>query len=842
MPILNSSDLHPNITLLEAVNKELENEIKLLNAKKESLKLAQEVGHFGSWEIDLTTHKSIWSEQSYRIYKLDPNTTSPTLETFTSRVVEEDREKLAQGMASLSDGKIKTLTLRVRREDGVIITILINAKYIFNDVGVPVKMTGTTLDITELSNLKQENEELVSIIEHSSNEIYIVDIETYQYLYANEQALNNLGYTRDEMYQMKLFDINKSLTLSHAKKLKTKLTEKGTLFNKSIHTKKNGETYPVQSYLQHRHYQGCEVGIVFSIDITERLKAEEKQRQQAQILEQIHDAVISTDLEGIITHWNHGAYTIHGYSADEIIGQHILTIYPQNEHQKMQWIQKQALRYGVHKDQITKLTKNGSLIHTNITASALKNDAGEVIGITRYSQDITHKKEMEDKLKSQTKLLNFQAYHDALTKLPNRALFDDRLQQSINHAHRHNERFALFFIDLDNFKQINDTLGHPYGDKILKIVAKRLSKCILNEDTLSRVGGDEFTLLRQNLETSESAAKVAEKIIQVLKQKIVLDGHTLHITASIGISLYPKDSILKNDLLKYADTAMYKAKDEGRDNYQFYSSEMTRLAFEKAVMESALHRAIDEKQFVVYYQPQIDLRDNSIVGVEALIRWNHPEMGLILPDKFISLAEESSFIQELDNYVMSQAMADIQELYAKGLNPGVLSLNLSIKQLMNDHFLQTLSDTISRTKFDVQWLEFEITESQMMLDPMKSIEILQTISEMGIKIAIDDFGTGYSSLAYLKKLPVNKLKIDQSFIQDLPEDEEDAAITKAVIALAKSLKLSLIAEGVEKHEQIEYLMKHECYLIQGYYYSKALSKTDITNYIQNNVIMPLDAL
>ncbi len=841
MPVKDLSQFYPNITLLEAANKELEENIQILHAKQESLRLAQEVGHFGSWEIDLATHKSIWSEQSYKIYKLDPKTTSPTLETFTSRVIKEDKQKLADTMAlAMSDGKIHSVTLRVKREDGVIITILINGKYIYNEAGQPIKLVGTTLDITELIRLKKENEELASILEHSSNEIYIVDVNTYKYLYVNEEAVRKLGYTKEEMYQMDLYDINKSLSKEHAAKLEAKLLKNGSLFNRTIHTKKDGSTYPVQSYLQHRHYQGKEVGIIFDIDISQLMNAEEKQRQQAQILEQIQDSVIATDLHGTITHWNNGAQNIHGYTAEEMIGKSIYILYPEKEHQKVRWVQQQCLHHGIHHDQMTKLTKEGNIIYTNITASVLKNDQGDVIGIIRYSQDITEQKYIEDQLKAQTKLLNFQAYHDALTKLPNRALFDDRLQQSISHAHRHNEKFALFFIDLDNFKQINDTLGHHYGDEVLKIVATRICECLEEEDTLSRVGGDEFTLLKQNLRTSESAAKIAAHINQILKPKITIDEHELYITASIGISLYPKDSVLKDDLLKYADTAMYKAKDGGKDNYQFYSSEMTRLAFDKAIMESALRKAITEKQFVVYYQPQVDLRDNRIVGVEALVRWKHPDMGLILPDQFIPLAEESNFIQEIDNYVMFQAMSDIQALYAMGLNPGVLSLNLSMKQLMGHHFLQTLTETISHTKFNVQWLEFEITESQMMQDPIRSVEILQTISDMGIKIAIDDFGTGYSSLAYLKKLPVKKLKIDQSFIQGLPNDEEDVAITQAVIALAKSLNLSLIAEGVEREEQIQYLIKHKCYIIQGYYYAQALSKEEITTYIQNNVIMPPD--
>ena len=828
--------IYPTITLLESANKKLQENIDLLNAKKDSLKLAQEVGHFGSWEIDLETHKSIWSEQSYRIYKLDPKTTSPTLETFTSRVIEEDKAKLAHAMSKLVDGKIQTLTLRVKRTDDVIITVLLNGKYIFNSVGKPIKLIGTTLDISEQVKLQQENEELASIIEHSNNEIYIVERHTYNYLYVNQKAVDTLGYSAEEMYSMNIFDINKSLSHEHAKKLDEILVRDGSLSNKTIHTRKDGTTYYVQSYLQKRTYQGKQVDIIFDIDISELIEAEEKQKQQAEILEQIQDSVISTDLNDIVTHWNHGASIIHGYTSEEMVGKSIHTLYPKSEEKKVHWIRQQALLHGSYQDQIYKITKNGDIIFTNVSASVLKNDSGKVIGITRYSQDITRKKEIEDQLKEQTKLLNFQAYHDTLTQLPNRALFDDRLQQSIASAHRHNETFALLFIDLDNFKQINDTLGHHYGDEVLKIVAQRLSSCIKEGDTLSRVGGDEFTMLIQNLNTSESASKIANRILHTLKPSMQIETHELHITASIGISLYPKDSILKNDLLKYADTAMYKAKDEGKNTHQFYSSEMTQLAFEKAVMESNLHRAIQENQFVVYYQPQIDIRDNSIVGLEALIRWKHPEMGLVLPNKFIPLAEESNFIQSLDIFVMQQAMKDIQKWYALGLKPGYLSL---IKQLMNPNFLDILQQSIEETQFKLEHLEFEITESQMMLDPMKSIEVLQKLSDMGISIAIDDFGTGYSSLAYLKRLPVNKLKIDQSFIQDLPENEEDVAITQAVIALAKSLNLTIIAEGVEKHEQIDYLMKQECCLIQGHYYSEAIDADSMQKYLENHKIQPL---
>ena len=828
-----------NITTKEMADeyKSLEKKTAVIEAQKESLRVAQKVGHFGSWEIDLITKKAIWSEESYLIYKMDPKTTKPTLDTFISRVIEEDKHLVAENMQALLSGGVKSAQLRIKRDDDIIITVLINAKIIFNKTGQAVKMIGTTLDISEQIKLKKENDELATIIEYSSNEIYIVEKVSYNYIYVNKKALETLGYTREELYSMNLFDINKSFTFEKLKSIESTYKENPSLVNRTIHTKKDGTTYPVQSYIQYRTFNNKEVIVMLDVDISDLISAEQKQKRQAQILEQIHDSVISTDLNGIITHWNQGATIIHGYKEKEMIGKSIELLYLEKDLEKAQWMRQQALLYDVYHGQIRKKTKNGNIIYTDVSISVLKDDNGKVIGLTRYSQDTTHKKEIENKLKIQTKLLNFQAYHDPLTELPNRTLFDDRLQQSITNAQLHNEKFGLLFIDLDNFKQINDTLGHHYGDEILKIVAKRLSTCVRKEDTLSRLGGDEFTVLVQNLKTAESIAKIAQKIIESLKPKIVIETHELHITASIGISLYPKDSVLKNDLLKYADTAMYKAKDEGRNNYQFYSEEMTLLAFERAMMETNLRKAIKEKEFVVYYQPQIDARDNSIIGLEALVRWKHPEMGLIFPDKFISLAEDIGFIVELDHLVMKQAMIDISKWYKEGLTPGILSLNLSIKQLMDEAFIGHLNKTIKETNFNIEWLKFEITESQMMLDPMKSIGVLKQLHKLGIQIAIDDFGTGYSSLAYLKRLPVNTLKIDQSFIQDLPDDEEDRAISKAVIALAESLNLSIIAEGVENPRQVEYLLSNGCHYIQGYYYSKAITQKEMTQYIKNNKVI-----
>jgi len=756
------------------------------------------------------------------------------LELFLSLIVNEDIKLVKDTIESLKDGGIKSIELRARCSDGTIINIMTKGKMLFDDDGQPIKLIGTTQDITEQVKLRERNEELATIIEYSSSEIYIVDRETYQYLYTNKEAIDRLGYTYSEILDMRLYDINRDMTREELEYLEENLLEGETIFRRSEHTRRDGTVYPVQSYIQHRKHNDRDVLVIFDNDITTTVAMEKKEKQQSQILEQIHDSVISTDLNDNIIHWNNGATMMHGREAKDMIGKSIEVLYLPEDLQKVRSMKEHVLKHGSLQDSIRKVTKSGDIIYTNVSLSKLKDDYGNVIGITRYSQDITQRRVIEDKLAEQTKLLNYQAYYDSLTKLPNRSLFDDRLEQTIANASRHDEKFGVLFVDLDNFKQINDTLGHHYGDSVLKIISSRLSKAIGDGNTLYRLGGDEFSILVHDLQISESIAKVAQSIIDILKPMISIEKHNLYISASIGISLYPKDSIHKNDLLKYADTAMYKAKDEGRNNYQFYSASMTKLALEKAKLERYLYSAIIRDEFVVHYQPQVDIRDGSIIGMEALVRWNHPEMGFVYPDKFIPLAEESGFIKKLDGFVMLQAMSDMREWHEKGLNPGVLSLNLSIKQLTSEDFIDVLKSAIEQTNFNVNWLELEVTESQMMSNPTKSISILQTISDMGIEIAIDDFGTGYSSLAYLKRLPVDKLKIDQSFIKELPHNDEDRAISEAVIALAASLNLTIIAEGVEKQEQIDYLLSNGCHYIQGYYYSKAIPRDDMTQYLINN--------
>jgi len=462
--------------------------------------------------------------------------------------------------------------------------------------------------------------------------------------------------------------------------------------------------------------------------------------------------------------------------------------------------------------------KDGTLIWIYIVGSFIKNQ--ELVLWTMI--DITKRKEAEKKLLQQQEMLYHQAHHDALTGLANRVLFNDRLEQAIIKAKRNKTKLVLFFIDLDRFKEINDSMGHDIGDEVLKEVTARLESAIRKEDSLARLGGDEFTIIIENLVDVQNVSFLANKILKVLSNPVIIDDNKLYVSSSIGISIYPDDGTSTQNLLKYADSAMYKAKAEGRNNFQFYSSEMTELAFERVVLETSLRVAFENNELVVFYQPQVNGKTNQIIGMEALVRWKHPVMGLISPAKFIPLAESTGFIVEIDRFVMRTAMTQMVKWYEKGLNPGVLAMNLAVKQLQQEDFVSFFENLIKETRCKSEWVELEVTESQIMSKPEEAIKILNKISNIGIELAVDDFGTGYSSLAYLKKLPIDKLKIDQSFVRDLPEDEDDIAIAKAVIALATSLNLDIIAEGVETKEQKDFLVQNGCKNIQGYYYSKPI--------------------
>ena len=435
-------------------------------------------------------------------------------------------------------------------------------------------------------------------------------------------------------------------------------------------------------------------------------------------------------------------------------------------------------------------------------------------------------------LEEQKNKLDHQAHHDYLTALPNRVKFQKEIQNMIDNRKDSNNNLAIFFIDLDHFKNINDSFGHDIGDQVIKITAKRIRKCIRKDDCLARFGGDEFVVLIDNYEDKNDLEAIAENIISCISKPVLIDNMTMFVSCSIGISLHREEIDSYHDFIKYADTAMYKAKEKGRNNYQFYTSEMTEVAFDRVLMETSMRFALEKEEFIVHYQPQVDGRLNKIIGMEALVRWNHEKMGLISPATFIPLAEETGLIIALDQWVMKTGMVQMREWYEAGLNPGRLSLNLSMKQLQQEDFIEIVKNILNETGCKAEWIEFEITESHIMHNVMEAIETLNNIKALGISIAIDDFGTGYSSLSYLKKLPVDKLKIDRSFIMDIPDNREDAAITNAIIAIAESLNLRVIAEGVETRKQKEYLLECGCHFIQGYLYYRPMPAEKMAKVLQ----------
>jgi len=457
------------------------------------------------------------------------------------------------------------------------------------------------------------------------------------------------------------------------------------------------------------------------------------------------------------------------------------------------------------------------------STTIIRDDEGNITHYVGYIHGIDEHVKKENDLKTEKTRLDFVAHHDELTKLPNRILFMDRVEQAIKKYKRRGEIFAILFIDLDHFKEINDGFGHDIGDKVLQEVAIRLQNVIRDIDTVSRWGGDEFVILLEHIKDTKNIVNIANKILEEFRRKIIITKEVFFISTSIGVAMYPNDGKDINTLLKNADTAMYEAKDDGRNNYQFYAKEMTSKAFEKVILETELRNAIQNNELKAYYQAQIDLKTDKLIGAEALVRWEHPTLGLVSPAHFIPLAEESDLIVYLGNWMLEETMTQMLRWQKEGLKPQKVSVNLSGKQIARKDLVQTIKNLLEKTRCRADSLELEVTEGFIMKHPELAIDNLNKLRDIGIEIAIDDFGTGYSSLSYLKKLPITKLKIDQSFVLDIETDEDDKAIVKAVVALSHGLGLRCIAEGVETQEQKEYLISEGCDEMQGYLYSRPIS-------------------
>ncbi|REK58260.1 MAG: GGDEF domain-containing protein [Geobacillus sp.] len=542
------------------------------------------------------------------------------------------------------------------------------------------------------------------------------------------------------------------------------------------------------------------------------------------ILEYSSESMIVTDAQNRILFVNPAFEIVTGYSADEVIGKNprILQsgMHDKSFYEKM-W---NALnQYGVWKGEIWNKRKDGELYLEWLTISAVKDQQGNVTNYVAIFSDITeHKRNMEQL----TKL----ALYDPLTNVPNRYLFEKRLESIIRMSKKHNQSFALLFLDLDRFKNINDTLGHHMGDMLLKETAQRLNGMLRKQDTIARFGGDEFVIILPNLKHIREAVYMAENIIESLKRPFNVNHQEVYISTSIGISVYPYDGTDKETLIRMADRAMYQAKTNGRNQFVLYHDGMNNNGRHLFQLETALRKAFDLGEFALYYQPQVDMKTKQIRAVEALIRWNHHEKGFISPGQFIPLAEESGLITPISDWIIMQACEDLKQLqwqfpYVK------MSINISPIYFQQIDFLEKLQKTIESVNVNPRSLELELTESAIMPHAEQSVGRLTTLKTMGISIAIDDFGTGFSSLSYLHRFPIDVLKIDQSFIKQLSQYQEDLAIVKAIIMMAHSLQIQVVAEGVETEKQYQILEEQRCDFVQGYYVSNPLTIGELYEFL-----------
>ena len=816
----------------------IETALKKLKARENAFRRLEKVAKLGSWEVDLKTKRSQWSDRSYEIYGYKPGEIEPTLDTFFAHLLPEYHESAKHVLNEMMQTKdVETYHAKLRQKNGNVVDVLINAQVIADENGNPMKLIGTTQEITEYVALQRQAEELLQIMEKSSNEIYILDIKTLRYLYVNEGAVKKLGYSKEEFASMDVYAINPYLTNERVEEVRKILHSRGEAINRTIHKCKDGHEYPVQGYLQTIRFQGKEAFIIFDTDITEQVEIEKKERERAKIVESIHDGVVVTDLKGNIQNYNRSFVRIVGKKQFDNVRQ----IFGKENEQEVLTLLRESIACDHKSDddviemELAFVRGDGKEIVCDVSLTQLQDEKGIPYAIVWMFQDVTHKKYQQQLLKKQAEELEFQAYHDALTALPNRTLFRDRLSQAINYSRRHDKKFALFFIDLDRFKQINDSFGHQFGDAVLLEIAKRIKKQLRAADTLARFGGDEFVVIARDVVDKKAAQKIAKKMLESLKEPLYLYGQDIYTSFSIGVSLYPDDSQTEENLVKYADSAMYRAKEEGRNNYKFYSSEMTENAFEKVALENALRVAIEQEEFEVFYQPQIDAAHRSVEGMEALVRWKHADFGLIAPGKFLPVAEESGLIVEIDRIVMIKAMRQFAKWKKIGLAKGRLSLNLAMKQLLQEDFLKFLEHALDETGMQKEWLEFEVTEGDVMRNPSESIKTLVYLHEQGIAIAMDDFDTGYSSLAYITKLPLDKLKIDRSFVVEMQKDVNSMEIVKVVIALAKTLGFKLVAEGVETCTQKDLLLEMGCVTIQGYLYAKPMDAGEMEMFLQRKI-------
>ncbi len=807
-----------------------------LREKTDRLDEAQSMTKTGSWMLTLSDATFECSDEMYHLFGLDPRKDSLTLQDLERAVHPEEQERVSQAFQSaLATHTPYDIQHRMRTSTGQIKWLRSRAITEFDPSGQPLRTMGTVQDITEQKHLVDTLEatrlQLNSIIGNIPAMVFLKRAEDLRFVLFNRAGEELLGYSSSQILGKNDYDFfpadeadaftrrDREVLDSHeildipAEKITTAKGEERVLYTRKI-ALRDAEGRPT-------HLLGI------SMDITARKHAEAELRIAATAFES-QEGLLITDAHGTIQRVNRAFTRMTGYTPEEIVGKNPKLLRSGRQEAAFYEAMWNSIRTtGGWQGEIWDRHKDGHIYPSWLTITAVRNEEGEVTHYVGAQFDITDRKQSEERI-------NQLAYFDPLTQLPNRTLLNDRLRQTLAHCARTLQHGALIFIDLDKFKLLNDTLGHDQGDLLLQQVAQRLNDSVRTGDTVARLGGDEFIVMLTNLSTQpiEAAMQtelVGKKILTRLAQPYPLADTTFHTTASMGATLLGPENNILEALFKQADLAMYKAKAAGRNALCFFDPDMEIEAMQRADMENDLREAIGQNQFELHYQAQMS--HGRLVGAEALVRWRHPQRGLIPPDEFIALAEETGLIIPLGLWVLESAC---QQLTHWATHPTLSSLtlavNVSAQQFRKPDFVDQVRDVLMRTGANPERLKLELTESLLVQEIDSVIVKMNALKAMGIRFALDDFGTGYSSLYYLKHLPLDQLKIDRSFIRDILDDQNDAAIAGAIIALAKNMGLNVIAEGVEIEPQLDFLSGLECRAYQGYYFSRPLPATHFETY------------
>jgi diguanylate cyclase (GGDEF)-like protein/PAS domain S-box-containing protein len=785
---------------------------QILQDKEQMLSESQRIAHVGSWSMELDSGYVTWSDEMYRIYGVSQQTFGHSLKAFLDLIHPDDRVAMKRWISDCRARKEPPeLDFRILLSDGSVRFVRGSGGLQFDEMNRPLRMIGSVQDITERRKAEQVLNQIKAMIDTSLDGFWIVDTKG-DLQQVNEAYTKIVGYSSEELTSMNICQLEAKESPEEVKAHIERIVAQGYDLFDTRHYHKDGHTVEIEvsaAYLP-EFQQFC----VFCRDITERKRVELDLRIAAIAFES-QEAMVITDANSMILRINKAFTASTGYSAEEVVGQKI-SILKSGRHEAdfytAMW--KELLSTGIWQGEIWDRRKNGEIYPKWLSITAVKDSEGVVTHYVGTHTDITERKTAEEQIKQL-------AFFDPLTQLPNRRLLQERLKHGINVERRDGKQLAVLMLDLDRFKAINDSLGHLAGDELLQQVAEKITARLRDVDMVARLGGDEFIVLLEDIMQPEDAARVAKEIISDLSKPFCLtQGDNVQIGASIGISLYPQHGDSPETLMDHADAALYQAKDAGRGCFAYFSEDLTINARERIALESRLRRGIDQGELCVFYQPQVDISTGLIVGAEALARWQDPADGLILPHRFIPVAEETGLIITVGEWVLRETCRQGRQWLDAGLPPLTLAVNVSSHQFRRSDICTLVASVLKDTGFPAQYLELEITESGLMENQENATAILNSLRTQGVRLAIDDFGTGYSSLAYLKHFPLDVLKIDKRFIDDIPFHQDDMEIAATIVAMGHILGFKVLAEGVETKEQLAFLEEKGCDMYQGYIKSK----------------------